>query len=95
MICDSQITKSNSGECNHGKINGFKIIPICESINYCSRYKQKECKTKNRIQSPIDPDMFKLQLVHTLKMNLVRQGLTDSNRSVQDRLATGMKTFEK
>ena len=67
MICDSQITKSNSGECNHGKINGFKIVPISESINYCSRNKQKECKTKYRIQSPINPDMLKLQLVHTLK----------------------------
>ena len=66
MICDCQITKSNSGEGNDRKINCFKKVPIGKSIDYCSRNQPKESEKEYRVHNPINPYIIEFQLVHTL-----------------------------
>lgn len=96
VISDCQITKSNSSKCYHRKINSFEVVPTSESTNNCSRNKQKECKTKYRVESPINPFIIKFQLIHTLfskKYVFVWLGSKDHNWSILGKLTLGSKLY--
>ena len=69
MICYGQVTKSNSGECNHRKVNCFKKVPIGKGVNYGSRYQPKESEKEYRINNPVNPNIVEFQLIHTLVLD--------------------------